>query len=135
MQSTLIGLILILCSFTSTSGGYINFHHGDMKTVINRAQSEDKLIFVDVYASWCTSCKLMEESTFRSEDVTDLINDHYVPVKLNIESLEGEIFAVQEGITVLPALLVLNKKGNKLTQVNQALQAEGMVKLLKKHLD
>ncbi len=135
MRNSLIGLILILYSFTNTSVGYINFHYGDMRAVIDLAKSEDKLIFVDVYASWCTSCKLMEESTFRSEDVTDLINDHYVPVKLNIESLEGEIFAVQEGITVLPALLVLNKEGNKLTQVNQALQVEGMVKLLKKHLD
>ena len=105
-----------------------------MRSVIVRAQLEDKLIFVDVYAPWCTSCKLMEESTFRSNEVATLLNRHYVPVKIDIESLEGEIFATQENISTLPALLVLNQEGDKLTQVNEALQTEDMLKLLKKHL-
>ena len=134
LRLSLVGLILLLNSFTLIPDAHIHFHTGDLPAAIHQAQEENKLVFVDVYASWCTSCKLMEESTFRSDRVAGLVNDHYIPVKLNIDSIEGEIFAAQEGITVLPALLVLNQKGDKLSQVNQALQTEGMVKLLKKTL-
>ena len=134
LKIALTSLALVLCAFSAFNERHIHFHHGDMRRVIDQAISEDKMIFVDVYASWCTSCKLMEESTFRAEKVVHLINAHYVPVMINVESLEGELFAAQEHITTLPALLVLNKEGKKLTQVNHALQTEGMLQLLKKHL-
>ena len=135
MRAIIFTAFITLSSFVVTGGSHINFHYGDIRSALELAQLEEKLVFVDVYAQWCTSCKLMEESTFRAQPVVRVVNDHYVAVKINIESLEGELFAAQEGITTLPALLVLDAQGQKLAQVNEALQAEGMLQMLKKYLD
>jgi len=113
---------------------WIVFKHQDVRSAMAEASEEDKLIFVDVYATWCTACKLMEESSFRSAEVVDLVNAHYVPLKLNIESVEGKLFAVQENIQTLPALLILNEKGERLAKVDKALQAGPLAKLLKSHI-
>ncbi len=113
---------------------WIVFRHVDVRSAMAQAEEEEKLIFVDVYATWCTACKLMEESSFRAPEVVDLVNEHYVPLKLNIESVEGKLFAVQENIQTLPALLILNEKGERLAKVDEALRAGPLAKLLKSHI-
>ncbi len=50
-----------------------------------KAQSEDKPIFLSVGYSTCHWCHVMERESFESEELAAILNEHFVPVKLDRE--------------------------------------------------
>ncbi len=117
-----------------TSHMGIQFYDGTLQEARDQAMADDKLIFIEVYADWCTPCKVMEESTFRDAQVVDLIENHFLAWKVDVESTPGKLFAIQEGIHSLPALLVQDAQGNPLMKINKALQPQAFIQMLKAHL-
>ncbi|MGE3403709.1 MAG: protein-disulfide reductase DsbD family protein [Vicinamibacterales bacterium] len=53
------------------------------------AQAEGKPVFIDMWATWCTACFVMEETTFRDDAVVAGL-DNYVKVKFQAEDPEME---------------------------------------------
>jgi thioredoxin-related protein len=51
-------------------------------------QKEKKLIFIDVYTTWCGPCKMMDKYTFADAEIAKILNTHFYPVKLNAEQKE-----------------------------------------------
>lgn len=113
---------------------HIHFRGGDLKSNMKLAENEQKLLFVDITARWCHSCKLMEETTFRSPEVVKLINDHYVAIKVDADQIEGKLLAAQENVKVLPALIVMDARGNRLDMINQAPSEDRLTSMLKSHV-
>ncbi len=52
------------------------------------AKAEDKLVFVDMWATWCKNCLTMDKTTFKNEDVIARL-EGYVKVKFQAEDLEA----------------------------------------------
>lgn len=50
-----------------------------------RAAREDKPVFLSVGYSSCHWCHVMEHESFENEEVADLINKHFIPVKVDRE--------------------------------------------------
>jgi len=50
-----------------------------------KAKTEKRKIFIDVFTDWCGWCKRMDESTFVDPEIAKYLNDNYYPVKLNAE--------------------------------------------------
>lgn len=50
-----------------------------------KAKAEDKPIFLSSGYSTCHWCHVMERESFENEEVAQLINDHFVPVKVDRE--------------------------------------------------
>jgi hypothetical protein len=48
-----------------------------------QARLEDKPILLDIGAVWCHWCHVMDRESYEHEEVARLINDHYVPVKVD----------------------------------------------------
>jgi uncharacterized protein YyaL (SSP411 family) len=48
-----------------------------------RAGSEDKPIFLDIGAVWCHWCHVIDRESYENEEIARLINQHYVPVKVD----------------------------------------------------
>lgn len=53
----------------------------------NEARKEDKPILVDVGASWCHWCHVMDEETYNDPDVIKLINENFVAIKVDRDEL------------------------------------------------
>ena len=49
------------------------------------AETLDKPVMVFVYASWCHLCKRMDTKVFTNEEVAAMLNEHFIPVKLDAE--------------------------------------------------
>ncbi|WP_333870971.1 thioredoxin domain-containing protein [Desulforamulus putei] len=51
----------------------------------DKARQEDKPIFLSVGYSTCHWCHVMERESFESEDVAEVLNKHFVPIKVDRE--------------------------------------------------
>lgn len=82
------------------------------------AEAENKMILVDITASWCGWCKRMDKETFTDTSIISLINRSYVPVKLwgdseNMLEIEGykisekDLAASQFAVTGYPTFVFL----------------------------
>ncbi len=52
----------------------------------DEAKSADKLIFLDVSASWCHWCMVMEESTYSDPKVVEMLNRDFVPIYVDTDT-------------------------------------------------
>jgi uncharacterized protein YyaL (SSP411 family) len=52
---------------------------------LEKARQEDKPIFLSVGYSTCHWCHVMERESFENEDVARILNEHFVPVKVDRE--------------------------------------------------
>ena len=50
-----------------------------------KAEKEEKLLFISVGYSACHWCHVMEHETFENEEAADYINEHFVSVKVDRE--------------------------------------------------
>ncbi|MEQ8578856.1 MAG: thioredoxin family protein [Balneola sp.] len=88
------------------------------------ALQSDKLIMVDVYEVGCKYCRAMEREVYPDTTVRIVLDQGYIPVKLDGNSEEtirfnGEVlsareFAQKKGAYAFPTVLVLNANGDVL---------------------
>ncbi len=48
-----------------------------------RAQSEDKPLLLDIGAVWCHWCHVIDRESYESAEIAKIINEHFVPVKVD----------------------------------------------------
>lgn len=111
----------------------VNYFQGSFDSGKNKAGTEGKLFFVEFYADWCTPCKWMDKTTFRDTEVVSLLNDNYVPLKMDIESDEGANLKEKFSVRMLPTILIFNSKGEMVERVEKTLSSESMTSLLSFH--
>jgi hypothetical protein len=49
----------------------------------DQARREDKPILLDIGAVWCHWCHVMDRESYENEEVARIINEHYIPVKVD----------------------------------------------------
>ena len=65
--------IAIMLMAVVAAGAQTDFRHISLDEAAKAAKAEGKLIFIDVYTSWCGPCKMMANQTFPQKLVGDYI--------------------------------------------------------------
>ncbi|MBX2846000.1 MAG: DUF255 domain-containing protein [Saprospiraceae bacterium] len=63
---------------------------------IELSKDNPKKIVVDVYATWCGPCKIMDKKVFGDPAVAKYLNENFYPVKFDGESKESVEFEGKE---------------------------------------
>jgi thioredoxin-related protein len=52
---------------------------------MEKSETEQKKVVVDIYTQWCGWCKKMDKSTFMDEFIVEFVNENFYPVKFDAE--------------------------------------------------
>ncbi len=95
----------------------IHFENITFNHALQEAQKEHKLIFMNVYATWCAPCKLLMKTTFTDDKVGSVFNKNFVNISIDAEKGEGIALAKKYKVQAHPLMLVLNSKGNVVKRI------------------
>ena len=109
-----IVLAVFMAAMALSLSAQINFREGGFAEALEAAKSENKLVFMDCYTSWCGPCKLMASKEFVQEKAGEYFNPRFVSVKIDMEKGEGVELRKRYDVNAYPTLLVLNVKGELL---------------------
>ncbi|MEN2487083.1 thioredoxin fold domain-containing protein [Flavobacterium sp. B11] len=77
-----------------------------------QAQTEKKLIFVDLYFTGCMPCAQMDKEVFPDPKVASVLNADFVTFKSDILKEEiGKKLCMKYGVTGFPTFLLMNSDG------------------------
>jgi len=112
------------------------------------AENLDKPIMVFVYASWCHLCKRMDTKVFTNEEVAAMLNENFIPVKLDAEfdgelKKSGDTFTSMELLAELtdnqfrgiPAYLFISKTPGEIARLEEGLKDPLEMKALLKEFE
>ncbi|KOP37017.1 thioredoxin family protein [Flavobacterium sp. WLB] len=115
------------------------------KTAIENAKTQNKPVFIMLYADWCPHCNQMKKEVFSDQNVMDFLNKNYICIWKNIEKEEGIALKNKFKTTSLPAFLFLDanetllyalkgemKKEDFLAEANYALNPKLQLPYLEK---
>jgi thiol-disulfide isomerase/thioredoxin len=110
-------------------GQGMDFFHGSFEEALQKAQEEDKAIFVDAYTSWCGPCKRMSKNVFPQKAVGDYYNANFINLKMNMEKEEGMKFGLKYPVTAYPTFYYIKPDGEVLFTTKGGRQAEQFIAL------
>ena len=89
----------------------IKFGKHSFVQTLEQAKKENKLIFLDAFASWCGPCKLLDKNVFPKKEVGDYFNANFLNLHIDMEKGEGIEIAKKYSIYSYPTLLFINGDG------------------------
>ncbi len=106
-----------------------------LTSILEEAQEEGKIVFVDMYTTWCAPCKVMDEEVYTHQSVHDLFKDKVISYKVDAEKANGPDLALIYNVQVYPTLLFLDDKGREIVRSDGALSTTGFLDLARLALD
>ena len=91
MKKTLL-LVAALFYFVGLNAQGVIFEKGTWKEVLEKANRENKIIFVDIYTSWCGPCKNVAKTVFPNAEFGAYYNEHFINFQVDAEKGEGPAF-------------------------------------------
>lgn len=128
-----VGILSLLndepVDFKSNPQVGIQFHHGTLKEAILQARNQQKLIFIDVYATWCGPCKKLKSKTFTDAKLGEYFNEHFICVALDGEEPEGSAFVKSYEISSYPTMIFINHDGVEIRRIIGYQTAKQLLKI------
>jgi len=125
---------LLIGGLSSLNAQGIEFFHGSWEEALAEAKKQQKVIFIDAYATWCGPCKRMAREVFPNEDVGKFFNRYFINMKLDMEKGQGLEFRKEYPVSAFPTLFFIDGNGEVVQKVKGAQSVAGFLDLGKKVL-
>ncbi len=90
MKEITLIISIILLSYNIKAQESIKWLSFEEAIAINK--KKPKPILIDVYTDWCVYCKRMDLYTYSNKTISDYINKHFYPVKLDGEEKKDILY-------------------------------------------
>ena len=105
----------------------IQFTKGTWAEVLAKAAKENKLVFVDVYATWCGPCKMMAKNIFTQPKVAGVYNAGFINYMIDAEKGEGVALAEKYQVLSFPTYLFIDAAGKLVYKTEGAMAADKFI--------
>ena len=113
----------------------VQFQKGTWKESLQIAKKKNKLIFLDIYATWCGPCKKLKSYTFSTTEVGNFYNKNFVNVSLDGEQGDGSVLMQKYRLSSFPSLLFIDGNGKVVMQTSGYYNSNELLELGKQILD
>jgi thiol-disulfide isomerase/thioredoxin len=96
----------------------------DIESYQSQVAKEGKMLFINFYADWCLPCKVMEESTYKDEEIAIFMHQNCICLHINGDSEKGKALRQTYAVNLFPTLLFFNGKGNEIARREGSLGIE-----------
>ena len=108
----------------------LRFAKIDLTAAKQRAAIEDKLIFIDTYASYCRACKTLELE-FNNPKLAKFFNKHFINVRIDMDTEAGKEIKNKYEVVFLPTILIIDQLGNQRYKLDQLIGSEELLSIAK----
>ena len=115
--------ILMLALAAGAAQAQVKFETKSTDAVREMAVKTGKLVFIDLYATWCPPCRTMEREVFSRKDVGDFMEQHFVAAKYDVDKTTGKELLKRYGSGAIPLYLVFDTQGELLGRIQGGGQA------------
>ncbi len=127
-------VILLLLLFPAGIRSQVRFievtNLQEMEAVQKQASDQMLMLFVDVYATWCGPCKMMDEQVYTDPEVGKFMNERFVNVRLDGESEYGMQYVVEQQLEGYPTMFIFSDEGDRVSKVVGFTPAEALLATL-----
>lgn len=109
----------------------IQFIEQDWSKALKQAKAENKLVFLDIYATWCGPCKMLKKNTFSDAVVAEFFNKTFINVSVDGEKSIGPELARKYSLQGYPTLIVADADGNPVLYTVGYISAEQIMNFAK----
>jgi thiol-disulfide isomerase/thioredoxin len=108
-----LNLLIVLCllNFHLPAQGII-WQKGNFESILNKAKAEKKLVYVDIFTTWCGPCKQMDAEVFTNSEVGKTFNENFVCYKIDGEKGEGKDLVEYFELESYPTSMFLDAEWN-----------------------
>lgn len=131
----ILGIITLILFPVFVFAEGIKFEHGTLNEALQKAKSENKLVFIDGYAVWCGPCKKMAATVFTEDEVGAYYDKHFVALKVDVERGEGPSIKRKYGITALPGYVFLDPDGNVVYRFSASMSTQKFLEQVRLAVD
>jgi thioredoxin-related protein len=128
-------ILAILCIAPGILHGQVEFIEiktlEEMQAARKQASDQMLMLFVDVYATWCGPCKMMDSEVFANPAVSDYMKDHYLSLKVDGESDFGRIYASEQKLQGYPSMFIFSDEGERVSSIVGYTPPEEMLSTLR----
>ena len=133
MKKRLLLLLLLLGPLGAAA--QVRFETKSTDAVREMALRSGKLVLIDLYATWCPPCRMMEREVFSRKDVGDFMERHFVAAKYDVDKTTGKELLKRYGSGAIPLYLVFDTQGELLGRIQGAAKADEFMDNLQTILD
>jgi thiol-disulfide isomerase/thioredoxin len=133
MKKLLLLSFLVVSTAVTLAAQGIDFETGDWASVLEKAKKEGKLVYVDVYTTWCGPCKMLAQQIFPKKEAGDKYNKLFVNYRIDAEKGEGIGVAKKYGVDGYPTHLFIDPVSGDVVYRDMGASAE--VKDFNHHAD
>lgn len=127
---SIVCLIVLVYACSRGSVTQISFVKNSEKTMeqmLAQAKSQKKILFVDVYTTWCGPCKWMDENTFSDARVGEKFNKIFLNYKVDGDSFEGVNVGIIYRVDSYPTYLFIGPDGQVIHRIEGTIPPEVLV--------
>lgn len=128
-------LLFLLLLGAVGAEGQVRFMTRSTDGVRRQAVEQNKLVFIDLFATWCPPCQMMEREVFSRSDVGAFMEQHFVCAKYDIDKTTGRELLKRYGNRRVPLYLIFNTEGELLGRIRGATDPERFMAEVKRILD
>lgn len=110
----------------------VNWQKGNFESILNKAKSEKKLVYVDIFTTWCGLCKQMDSEVFTNQQVGKTFNENFICYKIDGEKGEGKDLVEYFELESYPTSMFLDSEWNVVLRLEGFYPKERLVEVANK---
>ena len=111
MHRIVLSISICLLMMNGYAQHGVKFMEGNFQEALEIAKQQNKMLFVDVYTSWCGPCRWMSEEVLQTPEAAKYFDKYFVCFKIDAEKGDGMAFAEEYGVRAYPTFLMILPDG------------------------